>query len=73
MGEGSKSWLFCYATTKGITFTAEKARDQALDERDDVSAASPSTPHQTHTPYTLHPTPCTLNPTPYNLHPASYT
>ena len=42
VGEGSKSWLFCYATTQGITFTAEKARDQALDERDAVSPTSPS-------------------------------
>ena len=34
VNESSKSWLFCYATTSGITFTATKARDEAIDERD---------------------------------------
>jgi hypothetical protein len=34
VSKASKSWLFCYATTNGITFTAKKARDEALNERD---------------------------------------
>jgi len=34
VNENSKSWLFCYATTTGITLTAEKARDEALNEQD---------------------------------------
>jgi len=46
VNENSKSWLFCYATTTGITLTAEKARDEALNERDAVCIHSHARIHR---------------------------
>jgi hypothetical protein len=41
VNKGSKSWLFCYATTTGITLTATKARDEALNEQDELRQKNP--------------------------------
>ena len=41
VNEGSKSWLFSYATTTGITLTATKARDEALNEQEELRQKNP--------------------------------
>ena len=41
VNKDSKSWHFCYATTTGITLTATKARDEALNEQDELRQKNP--------------------------------